>query len=1392
MSALPPAETVTPAEAQSILDAREEQRASQALGLDNALDIENLQRPAKAQERELHEYFQKNFRNTETLTLDEFVTWQINGQIVEIVRHFLPPETSLMGYLGDTELASATLERVRTTPAVYLEKLLTSPKAQALTDQLLKALQWYGANPGEQTAPTVRTQLLGKAIRLYLNAPSAAAPQEIAGYAWQQREHWGLSYQAIRARFETHLHKTQRVATANEAVLLARLYQTQLSPDFAVRDIPADLRYRSSVVWVNFMHGVLLSAETPASPPLGFQQLVNLPITLSMDAAAEKLQAIALARLLPTLQWAVTQGLIPEHEAMNYNQEEIERAVKALDEHSEALRNAITQLDVPTPDRMTMAKREMAKLFGRTAFISDGLKLVEEDTGGSGGGTVKVPLLKNPRVVAFSFLDLYVTGKLANGKKWKITGTDGKSTGARWIRIDDERKIQIRGGNVFGDITNPTIFGFLPEGKRLPDVGKTFKTSFESHLISIKGAYRTLIISLLASLPQADRQAVEQGKIRVLSLRQVTQGVRKEDETPQITMPLRARTGFVLEVSHRRDVFYYELLPLAGVIRCRPDVDASMVGGVDATHTYGASTTATFLRSKRLPFDWSAHAKGTVPVEGKRISAILDQVGETLPAATGTIIDLPPLSSPRQKEVADFIVANFLYQDEKLLYTAARGRTRFDEIDEEIERKLSIIKSFVPFWSSIEDLMSGDKKKIFAGALGLVADLASFLYPMGKFISGSARLIKVAATAGRIGTQASLPSFSTLTRKLLVSTLQNLNPLDGIPTLLKSILIGGGKLTVLVGKTGFRALQDLTGHADQYHLVKGLPQLIEPGRWKPMSNGDQLATVNGIDDVPVRNVATSDKPLYHLVDPNSGKAYGPRLSTRANALAPGRSSYATLEKTDSHLIVELSEKSHVREILEIDGRTTMLIDDVPYRLDGDTLRRAELIDDQALFKQLPCRLRRMAGADVCQTRYVTRDPAPTPPVGQFDESKGWAPWFGDSIYTPAGAQSPQKASALAAHDTLQASLQFQKGIFGRVKVDIPVPKQELTDTFEEGAILIEALDGSKHYIFTRLNAGDFYVAERLKGQSLQGLLTLRKAATVSDDLKNELMVVYTGSLNANNIARIHGIEAVERAIKTMDDIAIPIGGHANPPDTLKLLKVDTSPGEAVLFDHSTRMIVSQLPEGATTWSRSKEAPEAFRLKTAEIFDTLFLSPTIPSKNANTALRINDCMQKLQKLLPRRERPINARNIAYAEVTTVMGKREIYVSVSGAQGSTRHLPIFRHLGAHHVNIGETTYINIDYSLTFPKTSLDMSETGKLLAVPLTIKDIGKYEPAMTARPTSLDSESKLINVIREKYPDPSEIRSVDVATTMHPCESCSVVMKEFGHDGGVDALQVLWT
>ncbi|MEO8644412.1 hypothetical protein [Pseudomonas sp.] len=1372
----------------------EEFRARQALGLDDGPDIEVLGLRPTAEDRRQFRTIQRAAPDlAQHMAIDTYMAKRINVQITDIVKAFLNGKRSLIGHLGASVLASTSMDQLRATPSVFLQQMLNTVRAKKLGDRLLRTLKWYGAGPGEQTSASVRHQLVCKAICLYLHAPSADEPKELAGFRWQDSAHWGKSYQTLRSDFEQHLLRTKRVADAKEATFLARVFETRLSKDFAVRDIPPDLPYKSSVVWVNFMHGVLLADELGLDrlQPLSFQQLVDLPLTRSADASSEQLEKITRLRMGPALEWAVCSGIVQSRTESDYDEDDMTRAMAALESHSESLNTAVMTLDLPPPERLKMAKRVKDDVFGDAMFESDGLKLLR-DSPPSGLGFRDMPSLKLP---GDAFLDVYADGQLDDGGKWFVTQSDGKTRTNHWIKIDDKRTLHHeKFRKDHRGIERPLLTGY--GGKTLPDINAQFETDFTNYLSKIRTAYQTLIASLLTSLPLADRQALEWGDVRLLSLHLEQTHIESRGD-------IRPRKGFVLQVTHNTEITYYELIPSAGVIRCRPHLRFSTVNGVRTTFPLHASIpgqTYTAEVSTSLLLDWSAHLDGTQPADKAYCIAILGVVGD-VPAAVSPSAPVRHSEgttriSPRLNAVADYIATNFLYVDERQLHTQARGMTAFDTIRARNEQRrntfVEVAKGFVPFWGGIEDLLSGKTDRILIGVAGLVLDLASFISPIGKFMSGSVRLIRAGVLASRMAVKASLPSFSTLTRKLLTASLRNLNPVDGIPSLVKATVSGARKGLYTAGRMGLDGIKKLTGHADSYRLVHNLPQTTDPGRWKPLTNSDRLATVNGVDDVLVRNTSPSDLTRFHPVDPVTSLPYGPRLHNHNGNLIQGRSTFKTFPPAESHVPVELPEYAHIREVLEVDGRTTLFVDDIPYRLDGNQLRRADLIDDQAMFRSLPCRVRRSPGADECTTTFVTRDPAPTPAIGSFDENKGWAPWFGDSIYTPATTVRNMKLKTLKHKSRLLATMEFQKGIYGRIKVSLPYGTQNQFDTFEAGAIIIPAIDDSKHYVFTRLDAGTFYVAELAQGQSIRETLNFKKASTLPEDLKAELMTVYTGSLNANNIARIHGTEAVERALKTMEEIAIPIGGHVNPPDTLKLLKVDTSPGEALLFDHSTRMIVTQLPKGATSWSRSKVASEDFRQRTVEVFDTLFLEPSIVLNNTDSALRIDSTMKKLHNLIPRNQRPFNPRNIAYAEVVAATGKREVYVSVSGAKGTTGHLPLFKqNLGADQVKVGETTYFNVDMNEVFTSTSLRVSDEGKLLAVPATIKDIESYHPKMTLKPTSLDSESKLISVIREKYPDPGSIETVNVATTMPPCESCSVVIKEFGFDGGENALNVLW-
>lgn len=1366
----------------------QEFRARQALGLDQGPDIEDLIPTPDTREKKSYKVLERASPQLAlSMPLQMYMAKITDNRIVDTVTSFMSGQSTLIKHLGADVLSSASVEQLRATPSVWLQKILDSTQATALTGQLLKQLKWYGANPGEQTPASIRYQLLCKAIRLYVQTSSVDHPHALEGFSWQDPAHWGESYQTLRSAFEQHLLKARRAADSKEAIVLAQVLYTREAKDFTVGDIPSDLRYKSSVVWVNFIHGLRLAEALglDQTQPLSFQQLVDLPLNRSTNASPEQLENIARLRMSPALEWAVCVGAVQTRTASDHDEHDVERALAALEKHSEQLNDAVTTLDLPPPDRLLMAGEALGNVFGGFYFGHDGRKLLPGTTEARG-----ITSLRQLKVPGHDLLDLYADGQLHGGKRWVITMRDGVTPSVATLRVDKQHTLYSEKSDDYGYYTRTYSGGPSWTGKTLPDINAQFASEFDKHLTTVRSAYKTLILSLLASLPLADRRTLEQGDVEVLGLRAKTRpGIHTE--------PL-ARKGFLLKVLLEGQFSYYEVIPSAGFIRQRTGLRFSTINGVFTEfplHAVIPGQTFSSKHSTSLLLDWDAHASGSTPAARHYYIGFLDVVarvsrGSAVKDAAGT-----GLESSRLIALADHIATHFLYVDEQHLRIQARGVTTFDTIRAKIENRLAvfeaIVKSFIPFWGSIDDLSSEGTGNKVMGGLGLLLDLASFLFPIGKFISGSVRLARAGASVTGMVVKASLPSFSTLSRKLITSSLKNLNPLDGIPTLAKSLALGTGKGLLAAGRLGLGGIRRLTGQVENYRLIHNLPQAMDPGHWKPLTQGDQLASIKGVDDILIRNTSPTDLNRFHLVDPATSLPYGPRLSNNPGNLIHGQSTFKTLPPSESHVLAEIPESAHIREVLEVDGRTTLLIDDIPYRLNGDQLRRADLIDDQSLLKALPCRVRRMPGSDVCKTRYVTRNPAPTPANGTYDTEKGWAPWFGDSIYTPAAPGRAMLLKTLKKKSRHQATMAFQKGIYGRIKVDIPFGTRNQFDTFEAGATIVPAMDGSKHYVFTRLDAGSFYVAELPKGQSLAAPLTLRKANTLPTDLKDELMTVYTGSLNANNVARIHGVDAVERALKTMEDIAIRIGGHTNPPDTLKLLKVDTSPGEAVLFDHSTRMIVSHLPNGTTSWSRSRHASESFRQRAADIFDTLFNEKTI-NVGTNSDLKINRTMDKFQKLLPPNLQSQNARNIAYADVVTASGKREVYVSVSGAQGLTAELPLFKPpFAPDGVIINGTTYFNADLGQTLARTSLNVSTEGKLLAIPHTIKNIDTYTPAMTRRPTSLDSEAKLVSLIREKYPDNKTIASVDVATTMPPCNSCSVVMKEFGHDGTTDGLKVLW-
>lgn len=415
-----------------------------------------------------------------------------------------------------------------------------------------------------------------------------------------------------------------------------------------------------------------------------------------------------------------------------------------------------------------------------------------------------------------------------------------------------------------------------------------FEEAFRNWLDTPRAAYATLIKALLSQYLPACGTDLERDEVVVYSLRLPLHDTQVEHENPANTNAVRARSGFILRTvnpAYPTDVRYIEVFPFAGVVRWRKELKFLQVGGEIAVESIGSSSRTTrgsFRKGTPLPFDWDAYRDGSKPRDNQQATLIVEQVAETLEAvpieqrapdvAARTLpFAANNLTSARAESLAAMIARELFFKDESALLEQTRKATRSMDLGRDFLQDLAFWgKIFVPFWSAIDDLTSGEPKRIESGGLGLFTDIVSFALPIGKYIAGCTRL---ATQAGKLGIRMALPRFASLTRTLVISTLQELNPLESVLSLLRLgrfTLRRIGRATLRQTRMGIARLLD--GSVAAHHLMA-----VDPTTWTPRQPGDRLCTVEGIANIPMRNVGSADAVDYRLIDALSSQAFGPRF-----------------------------------------------------------------------------------------------------------------------------------------------------------------------------------------------------------------------------------------------------------------------------------------------------------------------------------------------------------------------------------------------------------------------------------------------------------------------------------------------------------------------------------
>ncbi|AMS21661.1 hypothetical protein AYK59_16560 [Pseudomonas synxantha] len=556
--------------------------------------------------------------------------WQLSTlerqQVLIISEAFMAGKDGpLFETLGGAGLAGKSVADVRAEADFLLLRLLASPQAQQLGENLSNTLHWHGGHASERTESGSRNALILAALILSLDPEPHVHPTRIGYIDWHDTYFWGESASFARHQIEVSLSGL----SAPVAALAAHLLLCAKSPHLLVRDIPESTPCLSSQAWVLFRQYVsyMEKVVTGSSRQLSYPQIMTLAylnpeggwkrFLASNEASGPILDWAEANGVLPVQSRSGTQALNSASQALNFQRARLASTLRAFAQPIVTLRQtALEDLRKVYPDTPLLEERVLMWLPENSPFSEEG-RFEDVHTG--------------PK---YSFVDLHMAGSL-------------DTTSTRWHS------------------SNPAI-KYREMAKRFHLLGRintVFAVAFDLKLQQLKAAYGESIRYWLSHLTLPRREALEYGRVQFFSVNR-----RRPSASSEV-----GRLGVLVYVTYFTNLDFYEFFPKQLLIRPRRDLDYAQV--MQAVDT--ASDPAL------MRFDWPAYARGAAPVEVALTPVDTDLRLDKLEHELPSVDDVPApdslgrrvpstLDSPRSYALTRFIVEQHLLHDSQALRQQAR------------------------------------------------------------------------------------------------------------------------------------------------------------------------------------------------------------------------------------------------------------------------------------------------------------------------------------------------------------------------------------------------------------------------------------------------------------------------------------------------------------------------------------------------------------------------------------------------------------------------------------------------------------------------------------------------------------------------------------------------
>ncbi|KAA0995209.1 hypothetical protein FQ192_09130 [Pseudomonas sp. ANT_J12] len=663
------------------------------------------------------------------------LTPQRRETIREVTRtRFTGDEMPLVELFGNgVRLLSGSADKLPASTGYRLETLISS--ATIDTSLYLEALDWFSAETDPVPTKAFQAQLMIAAMLIDLDADVDIDGTKFAGFDLYSADHVLRRPADVRQDFEKHLQKNANVSDII-APLVAEMALGGMAPEYLVRDLPADLKL-ATPGWVVFCQAVqFVETLAPgASRNMSYQHVLRFSQVAELTPDLKRLRAQN--AFDPVVTWALMNKLINRDSDGSLSQDVITRGIDEYQRYVDQITNAANKLVKPFPDRRTLALKELKKV---APDCNPEELLVNRFT-----PSTKV-----------SIIDLYLGDEL-HTEHW-------------------------------GRTHRASIHESIPQLRRLYPVPNLFDEATHDHYTGMVEATASNINIALSQLTIKDREFIENGHLALYAVQVYNRETTRPSGYPGVnsTIGVHAgetyRFGMVIGASLNSTVRCYELFPLRAQCRFNERLTTILSPLVLPDGVRYVETAST----QNAPIDLKAYSANEAPEEGKTGRFFIKKIGDFEPSSLQTDDSGTPnryFRSSRKEAISALIAKEIPVITQEEIMAVGRQQT---EREKAIEKSSAIFNTIlniiIPFKECVEALASGDAGRQARAVPGCLVDALAFA---GAFVAVPGKIAASVAKTATLGTK--LLSASRIVGRSAISFL---NPLDGVPTLLK----GGAKL----------------------------------------------------------------------------------------------------------------------------------------------------------------------------------------------------------------------------------------------------------------------------------------------------------------------------------------------------------------------------------------------------------------------------------------------------------------------------------------------------------------------------------------------------------------------------------------------------------------------